>query len=106
MAFDQFGNQFPRQNHASRVYPQVIPGVQHRIVTAPVHLWCTLETQRFPMVFNDFHVAHSTRSSRSERACRGPLRCCVAVGGDHTMEMSIFPLFYKAPSELLRFWLN
>ena len=83
--------------------PQVITGAQHRMVTAPVHLWCTLETQRFPMIFNDFHVAHSARSSRSECVHGGPLRRCVAVGGDHTVKMFIFPLFYKGPSELVRF---
>ena len=57
----------------------------------------------FLWFFNDFHVAHSTHTSRSERARRGPLRHCVAVGGDHTVKMFIFPLFYKVPSELLRF---
>ena len=40
-------------------------------------------------VSNDFHVAHSTRSSRSEHGCRAPLRRCVAVGGDHTVELFI-----------------
>ncbi len=75
------------------------------MVTAPVHLWCTLKTQRFPMVFNDFHVAHSTRSSRSERARRGPLRRCVAVGGDHRENVHFHKVFYGFP-ELIRFRLN
>ena len=81
-----------------------VPTVQNCIHTAVP--WSTLKTQRLPMVFNDFHVVHSTRSPRSERACHGPLRRCVAVGGDHTVEMFIFPLFYKVPSELVRFWLS
>ena len=79
-------------------------GAQHVIVTKLVHLWCTLKKQRFPMVFNDFHVTHLARSSRSERACRDPLRRCVAVGGDHPVELFIFTRFLKGFGLLIRFW--
>ena len=58
------------------------------------------------MVFNDFHVVHLARSSRSERACRGPLRGCVAVGGDRTVEMFILTKIYKGFGELIRFRSN
>ena len=78
-------------------------GAQHGVVTKVMHPWCILKTQRFPMVFNDFHVTHLARSLRSERACRGPLRRCVAVGGDRTVEMFILTRFYKGFGLLVRF---
>ena len=85
-------------------------GAQHVIVAklahpwcTLAHPWCTLKTQRFPIVFNDFHVAHLARSLRSERACRDPLHRCVAVGGDRTVEMFILTRFLKVFGELIRF---
>ena len=83
--------------------PQVLPAAQHRMMTAPVHLWCTLETQRFPMIFNDSHVAHLVRSPRSARVCRGPLSRRAAVGRDHTVELFIFTRFSKGSSMSIRF---
>ena len=53
--------------------------------------------------FNDSHVAHLARSLRSERAWRDPLRRCVAVGRDRTVEMFILTRFYKGFGELIRF---
>ena len=73
------------------------------MVTAPMHLWCTLKTQRFPMVFNDFHVVHLVRNPRAACARRGPLRRCVAVGRDHTVKMFIFTRFYKGFKRIVRF---
>ncbi len=78
-------------------------GAQHVIVTKLAHPWCTLKKQRFPMVFNDFHVTHLARSSRSEHACRDQLRRCVAAGRDHTVELVIFTRFLKGFGLLIRF---
>ena len=98
MLFDQFSLEIPdgvacsQAAHGSFQVPTV------NVCVEPMHLRCTLKTQRFPMVFNDFHVAHLARSPRSARACRGPLSRWVATGRDHGMELFIFTSLYKGIS--------
>ena len=55
------------------------------------------------MFFNVSHVTHLAHGSLSERARRDSLRRCVAVGGDHTVELFIFSkFFYKGLCEFSR----
>ena len=67
-----------------------------------VHLCCTLKNYRFPMVFNDSHVAHLARCPRAARACRGSLRRRVVGDLREPCEIFNFTNFYKGSAISIR----